>query len=521
MIAIDSGIKHVGILLYAYIVYCIAMPEKQSRYKYLTGGLEAILIGGTMAFIKGFIYIFGMPALIAAFFLTEGVHFRLNPRKNLTLTLISFGVSYGTFYLSVAASTLFMAALSYCTASRFGSPEKAMDYYSALVRDGSARQILAMTALSLLQGIFVCLMLRSRRLRNGLSTLVRFGMSDVGVYISIATLSVMMMYAVSVNTGMSNTVVLTVCFFLGITFVFMLYYWIKNEIRSAYKSRIKENELLLLEKSISEKDKLIEMLRKDNEKMAGIIHKDNKLIPAMVMSVKKCAAEMQNGRCDTSDALETAEALESIYGERSAALSEYESHGGRIAETGITAVDAVLLYMGGRAESCGVKFNVNVETDVSRILDEAIDRREFDTMLADLAENAIISARQQPSGIVSVNIKKSEGSYCLEVLDNGEPFSSDALKNIGVRKFTTHKEEGGSGTGLMTLFRIIRRNNASLTIEEYPEGNPYSKAVRVTFNGKGCKKIVTGRADELKKSLRAGRFEIAASAGAPDEEKAE
>ena len=513
MLVVDSGIKHAFMLLYAYIVFCIGLPEKHSRRRYFFGGAAAVLIGGSMLVLKNYIFVIAIPSLMALFYLAEGMIFHVRPKKNLTLTLISFGFSYGAFYLSVAISTAVIALLSYGTAGLFGSPEQAMDYYSYLTKELPIGRILLMTALSLLQGLLLSIALRSKRLRHGLSSLVKIGMSDIGVYISIATLSIMMIYVVSIKATSSNTTVFTVCFFLGITCIFMLYYWIKNEIRSAYKSRIKENELLLLEKSIVDKDRLIEVLRSDNERLAEIIHKDNKLIPAMVMSVKKCAESMGSGSCDTSEALETADALEAIYAERSHAISQYESHDRGIISTGVTAVDAVLLYMSDRAAESGVCFSANVQACLPDMLSEEIDRREFDTMLADLTENAIIAAKQRSPGRVEVRFKRLDAGYMLEVLDSGENFSTDVLKNMGIKKTTTHKNDGGSGIGLMTFFRILRQSGASLTIEELPEGGQFTKSIRVTFDRAGHMRIVSYRADELKKELRSGRFEISAPDG--------
>ena len=509
MIPYDSGIKHAGMLLYAYIVFCIAMPDKFTRCRYMAGGVAVFVTGASMTYLMTVLSPMTVPVMIIALFLITGVLFRQRPGKNLTLTLISYGLSFGAFYISIIITSAAMLLLSYATAGYFGSPHEALDYYTSATISTTLGCILMMTGITLMQGLIILTLLLSRRIRRGISTLVRFGMSDVGVYISIATISVLMTQVVATKTYGTNTVVFTVCFFAGTTCIFLLYYWIKDEIRSAYKNKVKENELLLLERSISEKDKLIDELRSDNEQLSAIIHKDNKLIPAMVMSVRKYAADMQRGSFDSSGAMETAEALESIYSERVSALSQYESHCRPLAGTGVTAVDAVLLYMAAKAEESGIDFELDVSGDLSGMFTGTVDRREFNTMLADLAENAIISAKQHLPGKVAVNIRNYEGNCCLEVLDSGDEFNEDVLRNMGVKKITTHKSEGGTGTGLMTLIRIIKHNNASLTIEEFPQGKRYSKAVRVTFDGKGRRRILTYRAQELKKAIKYGSFDIA------------
>lgn len=510
MIAYDSGIKHAGILLCAFIVYVIAMPEQFGRHKKIVGGVMALMIGASMAVLRQFVQPMHVLALLILFMVFMGVYFEQEPKKNITLSLISYGFSYAAYYITVIVSILCAVCLSYATGDQFGSSLNAMKYYTHLMTKDSTVKVLYGFFIVFFQILTEFFVLRSKRIRNGLSFLVKAKMSDVGVYISIAIISIVAVHTIFSLSPLRHHNVGAIFIFFGIICIFMMYYWVKSQIRTAYTTQMQEKELLLLEKSITEKDHLIEKLRGDNERLSCVIHKDNKLIPAMVMSVKKCAEDIQSGSCDPSGALETAKELEAIYGERSAALSQYETHRSSIASTGVTAVDAVLLYMSDKSAECGVAFHANLEADVAQMLSEAIDRREFDTMLADLTENAIISAKHISPGSVAVNLKKQDGWYSFEVLDSGEYFSTDVLRHMGIKRITTHKQEGGSGIGLMTFFKILRHNSASLTIEEYQHGNAYSKAVRVTFDHAGRRRILTHRAVELKKALRSGRFEIAA-----------
>ena len=102
----------------------------------------------------------------------------------------------------------------------------------------------------------------------------------------------------------------------------------------------------------------------------------------------------------------------------------------------------------------------------------------------------------------------------LRVLESQHLVLLVKLRKMGSQRVTTHAGEGGSGIGLMTLFGILRTTGASFEIEEYPlgeenpDGKKYNKSVGVTFDGKGRLRLVTDRADELKQSLKSGRFEI-------------
>ena len=56
---------------------------------------------------------------------------------------------------------------------------------------------------------------------------------------------------------------------------------------------------------------------------------------------------------------------------------------------------------------------------------------EFNTVLADLSENAIISAKGREDGVVAVRIGQDGGRYFLAVSDNGKQFDVDVLRSMG------------------------------------------------------------------------------------------
>jgi signal transduction histidine kinase len=106
------------------------------------------------------------------------------------------------------------------------------------------------------------------------------------------------------------------------------------------------------------------------------------------------------------------------------------------------------------------------------------------TLLADLIENAVITAKSGGGKEILVSIGVSEGRYLVDILDSGVPFEANTLVHLGLEKTTTHAEHGGSGIGLVTAFEILKHYRASLIIEEFSdESTPYSKRVSVKFDG--------------------------------------
>ena len=80
-------------------------------------------------------------------------------------------------------------------------------------------------------------------------------------------------------------------------------------------------------------------------------------------------------------------------------------------------------------------------------------------------------------------------SLKMSVFDSGEPFDDKVKKKLGRLRVTTHKDEGGSGIGMMTTFEILKKYKASFTIDEQIDNGTYTKKVCVCFDGKGNIKI--------------------------------
>ena len=340
-----------------------------------------------------------------------------------------------------------------------------------------------------------------KRLRRGLLNIVERGHGGTGVMLALLMLTVVTAFGGTGEENANSSVKMILMIPMMILCVIMIF-WTKWEIKAEYVRRVRERNLLLMEGSLAEKDKEIAAVVSDNECLADVIRKDDELLSLLTDAVRNPP--------DNERISQAAEAVMRLYSERSGAVKGLEYHGRTFCRTGDKTVDAVLLYMAGRAENSGIDFDVEVRTDMG-YLGAEIDRREFNTILADLTENAIISAGAVKEKHVEVMFLRNEDHLRLEVLDSGDRFDIEVLKKMGRQRVTTHAGEGGSGIGLMTLFKFLRQTGASLAIEEYSgveSDTKYNKSVRVTFDGEGRLHLISDRADELKKNLKSGRFEI-------------
>lgn len=474
----DAPIKYSVICVCAYLVFITAMPRRESRRRYVVGGFLSLIPAMFMTLLRDMLIPFHIVSMMAVFLLVMLAFFKLRPKEAISLTTVAFGFSYAAFFISTML--VIFVGVEYCNVALGDYTKSDIFFESALVH------VVTVLIMQLLYLGMIYLLLRSKRLRGGLEHIFELGMSDVGIYMSVMILLSTTLFGLLYRLHINGTVS-TVIWFVLVACIISLGFWVKREIKTAYIHDTITAENTLLEKSLKEKDKLLAELREDNDRLAGIIHKDNKMIPAMVLSVRRFASDMCEESVSQSKAkaLEIAEQLENVYGQRRAALSSYEAHSSPLPPTGVVSVDAVLFYMAQKASESGIEFTVDISADVPEMLSVTIDRHEFNTILLDLVENALIAAQNSEEKAVSVGIGSEGNSRFLRVSDSGGAFDKTVLKHMGLKKITTRSDKGGSGTGLMNLFAVLRKYGASFSIEECPPDSRFTKSLTVAFDGQG------------------------------------
>lgn len=474
----DAPVKYGVICLCAYIVFITSLPERFSRAKYAVGGVVSLLPALFMTLFRDLLIPFHIISMVAVFILAVVTFFKLRPGKVMTLTLVSFGFSYAAFFISTML-VIFSVAI-YCDLV-LGDYRKADIFFSSVLI-----HVVTVLVMQVIQIVLLWLVLRSRRVRSGLVNIVKLGASDVGIYISVMIMLFITLFGVMYKHKVSD-ITSTVILIDMVGCIVLILFWVRYQIKASYIHNVMSDEVELLKKSLVQKDELISRLQEDNDRLAGIIHKDNKLIPAMVASVRQYTSDIsKSGDFDSAvKAVGIAEQLERIYGERNEALSNYELNRGELPSTGVVSVDAVLFYMAQKANKNGIKFRLDTSEDVKDILDGVVDKHEFNTILADLVENAIIAAKDSDGKAVLVSISCNEGNILLSVSDSGAELNEAVLRDMGIRKITTHADNGGSGTGLMNLFAVLKKYRASFLIKHHEAHSDYTKSLIVTFDGMG------------------------------------
>lgn len=391
------------------------------------------------------------------------VAFLRTPRK---LTLIVSIISFGSSTLSFLFATLIFYPIN---------------GFINYILHSSPSRLVSIIIICLLQFIISTIPFRFRRLKKGMPFLYDYSSSDLGFYISITLLIAVSFFGTSNTAYLIFTIPVFFTILCGISIVF----WWKSSLTKRYIDKINANEKDELQKIIEEKNSQIDELKYHNNELSKIIHKDNKLIPSLELAVREyllSAENEENHQLHITKAKELIEQLNRITLERSGILHNYEKNSKQLIPTTIQSIDHLFSYMMQKANSYDISFDLTLIGNLSNLPDKMANEEDLRTLLADLIENAIIATKAQVNKRILVQIREEDASYSINIYDSGFPFSVEVLKNIGIKRTTTHPNEGGSGIGLMTTYELIRKYEASLEIEEYQEGDLFTKRVSIVFD---------------------------------------
>jgi len=284
----------------------------------------------------------------------------------------------------------------------------------------------------------------------------------------------------------------------GILCVALLIFWWRKRLTKLYQKWIRERKQQEYEVIIAEKDKQIQALQKSNESMASLIHRDNKMLPAMYQTMKILHNEEFS---DIEFPMRSRHALAQIgeyMEERTAVIMRDQRENTTLPSTGDPMIDGLMKYMLLKATGNEIGFDLNVVEDISELAETIISATKFKTLCADLIENAIIATSHSTHKKILITIGTCEGFYELNIQDSGIPFEIDTLMSLGIRKASTHLDEGGSGIGYMTIFEILHEYSASLLITEYePRQYGFTKSVKIRFDNRNEYFLHTFRAKQL------------------------
>ena len=245
----------------------------------------------------------------------------------------------------------------------------------------------------------------------------------------------------------------------------------------------------------------MEHLKKQNEELGRLIHKDNKLIPAMETAVTdflSTDATEKNSFLGQSLILQ----LRELSGSRREILDEVSAAQSHHFDTGVPSLDTLLAYFDRRAEARKIEFAVNITPDLTAYVPARISPEDISHLLADLLENAVIAVTPCSSRKIRLQIYPYRKWFVIELSDTGIPFQEKSLLQFGIQQLTTHEDSGGSGIGLMDIWKLKVKYRASIHITEYQDAAPFSKRITFLLDHRSQYLIRTWRCEELRTQSR-------------------
>lgn len=453
-------IKYFAIIICSFYIYgkLLNISHSQNHYTYLLSGIPCLSLG---SLLLDFLFPQAtdlMLILISFFFLLRIA--KITPESAITTTIISYGISYIIFSLSALISSAILVFAFHVS----------IDSYSHLLSQ-------ALTAV--IQIAITPLLFRPKRFRKGMPFIANKLNSYPLMIISLITL-----FAVVIFKNGNNSLLYLFPFLLIFLMAIFIYISWKNNITKTYLERLKEKDIAELNETLSEKESYIKKLEEENKELSKIIHSDNKLIPAMLLSVKEFIRDSSSLAPAASEkGMRLLSDLEQLSLHRKSILRTQDDRCRSIPETGCSSVDSILNYMKQKAHEMNIIFETAFSCDMKALVNENISENDLNTLLADLLENALIATKYGDHRHVLLSVDRIEDFYTISIFDSGVPFPKEVLVSLGLKNYTTHKADGGSGIGLVTSYELLKKYGASLAIEEFTQNSGlYTKKLSVVFN---------------------------------------
>ena len=312
----------------------------------------------------------------------------------------------------------------------------------------------------------------------------------------------------NLHTKMDLTDVTTI---ISSIIALLIPFWWRHRIKQTYIENLRRLENLTYENTIADKDKQIKELEANNAYLAQIIHKYRKVIPAMELSVMELL--QNNANWDTNTLKSNAQALqvqlEELRAERNNLLDNYQKDMVVTPQSGLHTIDAMIALMEKQAKEQWVRYKTQIDPSIKELALTSIKEADLLHLQGDLIENALHAVNESDHKEILIHISKLNGCLLLEVSDSGAAFDIETYQHFGNEPFTSHEADGGSGTGLMEIWKLKKEYKISLYIYEYEiDSNVYTKKISFLFDKKNHFLLKTFRDKEVKNALIRGDLHV-------------
>ena len=449
----------------------------------LTFYLQAIILSLILALIttilKEFIPVFSNIIPIIMLWIMHNLTF-FQPKISFVTTTIAFAISYGFYIFSCL--TIATALFPFYLVDSKNVPTYLL-FYAGIV-----------------ELLLLILLFHQKKFYKGMPFLFSTTFLNIGMIVCLFFLILLTHMQISDTSRLWSDTLYSLLLVISLA---ALIFWWQAQLTKSYLHKLQLLELESLRKELEETTKEMEHLKKQNEELGRLIHKDNKLIPALETAVTdflSADGDEKNKALGASLILQ----LKELSGNRREILDEVSAARSRHFATGIPALDTLLDYFDRRAEARKMEFTVNIAPNLAAYVPSKISSEDITHLLADLLENAIIAVAPCASRKIRLQIYPYRKWFVIELSDTGIPFQEKSLLQFGIQQLTTHESSGGSGIGLMDIWKLKEKYHASIHITEYRDTAPFSKRITFLLDHRNQYLIRTWRFEELRaKSRRA------------------
>ncbi len=462
---------------YIYFKLMHTVPKKSFYYSFV------IFICSILPVIYS-LKIYAPSLIILGLVISFTIYLTICYKTSISVSMITSVISYGMTYLIFFLSSFLMSTIGYII---------------FLVKGEYPPTLIVLIFICIIQCIITYLPFRIKRYKNGMPALQNYSSNDIGIFISVFFVLAASFLSVRENKDLVFIIPISFSILCGLS----LFFWWRSSITKKYLERIKAREIEELQKIIQESNYQIEQLKQNNDELSKIIHKDNKLIPAMEFAVREYLSSHEKSATTENSSAKGQELLEQLAcltKERTGILANYETNNKQLSPTDLPAIDTLLSYMSRKARVHEISFELSLSGSITQLTKQIMDEGDLRTLLADLIDNAIIATKKAPSRNILVHLGVCNYCYSIDIFDSGELFKEETLSKIGIKRATTHANEGGSGIGLMTTIELIKKCHASFIMEELPDSQLFTKKVSICFDQLGELRIRTSR-EAYKRSL--------------------
>ena len=371
----------------------------------------------------------------------------------------------------------------------------------------STNNIIILFVAIAIEYLLLKLLFRIKRFKNGFGFLnYSDTIAKIGIY-CILFLGIVLIFC-GLLQGSEN-ILLNTYISAGIVIVIIVFIiWIQSQITLRYKENMKDRTIELQNEEIEKQSKEIEELKQENLKISSIVHQYNHRLSALEQAI----VNKLNNNMKIESSSELAIMLDEVKNMSKEFAKEVETPiNNPLPKTNIMEIDHMFQYMEAKAKENNIQFELIINHSIHYLTENIITKEELETLIGDHISDAIIAinANHTDKRKIMCILGKIEDYYELCIYDTGINFEIETLINLGRKRITTHKEEGGSGIGFMTSFETLRKCKGSLIIDEYCSKDAYyTKSISFRFDGKNEYKIHSPRAEEIKEKDKENRIII-------------